>query len=382
MTLSLEALVLNGDGENVGAVTYRKLSAVLRWRRVGAWALTISQLTDSAWDLTVPGAALLVRSGTGTVFSGPVDGARLKADTGTPGGLITVQGWTDEIHLADRLAWPVPAAAPDDQTADSHDRREGQASAVLIAYAGANAGPSARPERQVSGLSLAGDPSIGPVVSGAARFDNLLDLLEELAVAGGDIGFDVRRTLTGGPSFRVYQPRDLRAPGRFSFELGNVVDLDWSLDAPTATIVIGGGQGDLTARTFVYADDPASALRWRRRIESFHDARAEGEPDKLQQDVTTKLAKAGETAAARITPLDSPSLRYGIDYGLGDRITAEAAPGRIVQGVIREVEISDDAKDGVRYQPRLGDPGATATDAGTVALTGAQRDVRALQTSK
>ncbi len=378
----LTAAVLDADGQHQGRLNYERAGAVLRWRQPGSWSITVDDLNDAAWALTKPGASIVLRDPDtgGTVVSGPMTLPRLLADENTPGRIVA-HGETDEVHLRDRLAYPVPASPPNNQAADSHDRRSGPASTVLLAYVNANAGPGARPERRVPGLTLATDPGVGDYVIGAARFPNLLDLLEELAVAGGDVGFDVRRTLTTGPVFRVYRPRDLTRAGRFALVLGNVTDLDWALAAPKATVVIGGGQGDLEARTFVAAEDQAAADRWHRRIETFHDARAEGDPAKLQQDVETKLAEAGETAQAKISPRDGPNLRYGIDYGLGDRITVEAAPARTVTGVIREVEITV-TPDGTRYEPRVGDPGATVTDAGTVALAGAQRDLRALQTGK
>lgn len=374
--------VLDADAQHQGTLNYSAASLVLRWRQPGPWSVTVDDLTDAAWALTRPGSALIFRDPeTGdTIASGPMTLPRLLADEKTPGRIIA-HGETDEIHLRDRLAYPVPSSPPTDQQAESHDRRTGTASTVIHAYVNANAGPAARIKRQVAGLTLEPDPVIGGYVIGAARFPNLLDLLEELAVAGGDIGFDVRRTLTGGPVFRIYQPRDLTRAGRFALVLGNVTDLDWALAAPKATVVIGGGQGDLEARTFVQTSDEQAAELWHRRIETFHDARAEGDTAKLQQDVETKLAEAGETAQAKISPRDSPGLRYGIDYGLGDRITVEAAPARTVTGVIREVEITSTAE-GTRYEPRVGDPGATVTDPGTVALAGAQRDLRDLQTGK
>src|SRR5260370_4985966 len=128
-------------------------------------------------------------------------------------------------------------------THGAYDTRTDVASTVVQAYVNANLVAAINIDRNLSTLALAADPGAGTTVTGNARFDNLLTLCQQLASAGGDIGFRIIQTANGVLTFSCYQPVDKSGNARFSSDLANLFDFQYSLAGPLANSmdVLGGG---------------------------------------------------------------------------------------------------------------------------------------------
>jgi hypothetical protein len=203
-------------------------------------------------------------------------------------------------------------------------------------------------------LSLGADPAVGTSVTGRARWQNLLELLQELALAGGEIGFRMQHT-GAALEFQAYQPADKSTSIRFSHDLGNLASAGYTTELPTTDHVYVGGQGEGTARTIVEVQDPTAVVT-HGRFETFQDRRDTADTAELQQAGQEKLDEDKAEAGLSFTPVDSPAQEYRTDYDLGDRVTAYLDEVEVVE-LIREVTITID-EDGTRVEPTIGTPGA------------------------
>lgn len=338
---------------------YSDLSVLLRFNAPGGFDFTAPASSLAA--LLTPGAGVVIERDGVPLLSGPIDATR--RTWARDADHLIVSGPDDTIALADRLALPVPGAAPDATgvayAAAAYDVRTGAAETVMRAYVDANAGPGARPERAVSGLRLAPDLGRGGTVTGRARFPALDELLRDLALTGGDLGFRVVQATDGAArEFQVYPTRDLTATAVFSAEYGNLAAYDYRRGVPPGTYVyiLGGGQG--TARTIIEGGDSAQIAAWRRREQAI-DARNTSDVGELTAQRDKELLDRRADVGLSATPLDGPGLAFGVDYGLGDRVTVlvDETP---IQEVIREVQITLDPQGGETIEPRVLSPGAIA----------------------
>lgn len=350
-------LLRDPSGARVGEVDdYLQLQYVSRHQDIGSWVLDLDAASPALDVLREPRSGIeVVRNGT-LVFSGPRTKLRRARSSGND--TVTVSGADDSVWLARRLAHPQPgSSAPSGGVygTTAFDARTGQASTILRQYANVNAGPGAVVARRVAGLTLGVDPLVGSTVTGEGRWQVLLELMQGLAVAGGDLGFGIVSDGTGGLLFDVYQPTDRSASAVFSAEMGNLGDFDYSLDAPTGNYVVGGGGGELTARTIVESSDSTSITTWG-RVEFFRDRRDTTNTTEISQTLSEELAAQAEKRAATINPVDTPLLTYGVHYFLGDQVTA-VIDGVSFAEVVREVKVTV-AGNGETVQPTLATPGA------------------------
>jgi hypothetical protein len=79
----------------------------------------------------------------------------------------------------------------------------------------------------------------------------------------------------------------------------------------------------------------------------------------LDQAADEAIAESAATASLSISPVDTPSLRYGHDYEVGD-IVSVLVDGQLITDVLREVHLSD-GDDGPAIKPLVGTDGATET---------------------
>lgn len=359
--------MIDPTGARRGLLTYSSLTAVERWLGVGTYRVA-APLTQQSVMAAAAGWRLAIVGGDGRpVMAGPVVEPEVSYGQDSGGRVVPTvvyAGEDDMCWLRDRAARPVPLNTLATQT-EAYDVRVGQASGVIRQYVELNAGPSARPERRVPGLTLDldSDPGAGGVVTGRARFQSVLELCAGLADGAG-IGFRVISDASATKRFQVVVPRDLRGPARFSIGLRNINMLKWRLRAPKATHVVGGGRGEEEAREFIEAANEEQGLGWGRR-EDFFDFRSASSEDssaELAEGTTRKLGESSATAQVQWVPVDTTALRYGRDYGLGDLVTIDVFGGVLqVQAAIREVEHRVTRQDGYRVLPRAGDIGASGT---------------------
>lgn len=325
--------------ERVGQFTAADLdglTVVARANGVGSWQITLPDtvLDDRGREvphalsaaLREPGAGLIATGPEGVILSGPATEAKFTATDGDVAGSWTITGVSDSILLADALAYPEPSNPDPAAQAVSNDTRTGHAESLLRSYVAANIADDAPVERRVGfrdRLSVGGaDLERGPVVTYSPRFDNLLELAQRIAVAGGLL-FDVRQA---GDALElvVWEPADRSGFVRMDLENGQLSGVDYGYGSPTATRPIVAGQGEGADRTILErtsAEALAAEAAWGRRIERFVDQRQTDDPGELATAGDEVLAGSGSTVSSvQATPSDDLGAVYGLDWELGDTV--------------------------------------------------------------
>ena len=336
------------------------LQMVLKFNDVSTWQMTVDlsnvasakqTLINSLLDF---GNGVVIRRNGLVLLSGPVrqversyDGSRYK---------VVVSGTDDTTVLADTVCLPVVSGPP--YTASAWDVRTGAAETIMRQYVLYNAGASARSDR-VRNLNLAADGGRGKSMTYQARFCGLLRACQEIALAGGDLGFNVVQS-GSGLLFQVYQPVDRTGTMKFSAEMGNLKSWNYKETAPAANHVYSGGQGDLTARAFLEGGDSTSMIKYG-RIELFKDQTNAGDAAQLANWLATELAADASQLSVAIETVDSTERKFLRDYGLGDRVsvalTSTGGAGSVsVSNLIRQVTIQWNGQ-GELVTPLVGTPG-------------------------
>lgn len=311
----------------------------VRFNGVGSWSLT-APWSEGLWSRLEPGGGVILRP-RGSVVSGPIVSygydETLDEATGRLSTVIVVEGVTDEVVLADSIVYPDPARAGTEQTTQTHwtaQRDAGgapvsvPAETALLRLVDQQVGPAARPERQAVGLSVAADLGRGPLVRPLIRYGapNLLAELQTIARAAG-LGFRVVSTGGSGRRFEVFEPSDRAGDVRYGASMGNVAGQSFRTGAPSATYALAGGKGEGVARLQrdYTATDPA-ATGWRRRIESYVDARDTDDVTELAERTRQTVEDGAPELTFGFTPVDTPNARLLKHVGLGDRVTVYAGP--------------------------------------------------------
>ena len=331
-----------------------------------AWRMTLPALLTIAPHLTIGAGIIVYRDG--DVF---LSGTILERDDeeGPDGDTIELRGWDDTAMLAFRTVWPRPAGPPFDVAADSHT---GPASAAMAHFFDLNAGPGTvsvgRPERQMTGLSTAIDPSHGLVDSYTGNFETLLELLQSIAVRGGGLRFQLKQL--GAEIVPVIDtPADRTRSVVFSRKRGNVVRMGRRRQAATANAVIVGGDGTPPSRLFHLDSDPESIAQTGIRAEKFVEQRGAQSVNELIQAGAEALANGAGGVLLDVEVADTESVRFGRDYGLGDRVAVVASDGEAFTGYVSSVAVALGGDEGESIRPTI-TPTTVAPRAGLGGPTG------------
>lgn len=331
---------------------YDSLTCIVRFNDVGTWELRLDRRSAAADALTQQGAGIEVRRDDHVLLTGPV--TRLKRDRSDRSNLLTVSGVDDNVWLERRLAHPQPASTAPPYSSAADDARTGVGSTVIWQYVNVNLGPGAIAPRRLPTMTMATDPLVGTSVSGRARYDVLLELIQKLAIAAGDMGFRVAQEGTG-LVFSVYAPEDKTTSVVFSEGFANLSSFSYESQAPAYTYVYGGGEGEGIAREFVEGQDTTAVANWG-RIEKLVDAREQDDGPEVSQQIATALAENSEKLSLEITPVDTTNLSYGVHYQLGDKVSA-VIDGVLISDIVREVEVKLSYNAAASLTPVLGTPG-------------------------
>jgi len=349
--------VRNAAFERVGQLVPADLvglTAVLVKNGVGTWSLTLPVGHRMASYLTTPGSGLVIRTDEGTLISGPTTEIITLQESADPQGTYRISGVDDSIILEERLAYPTPSVADVSAQTTAYDVRTESAEDLMKDFVSANIGPSATTERKIDNLTIETSLHRGDTYTISARFDTLQSILESIGDLSG-LGFRVEQN-GDNIEFQVYEPADLSANIRMDIDNNQLTKTQYAIAHPKATHVIVGGAGVAEDRLFVErtsTESLAAEALWGRRIEMFSDDRGSDIIDDLVQKGDEVLAVNGKTlVSTEIIPNDDLSLRFGIDWNLGDKITAVIGEVETV-AVITQVGIRVDA-DGVRIGATLG----------------------------
>jgi hypothetical protein len=193
-------------------------------------------------------------------------------------------------------------------------------------------------DRNLSTLSVAGDLGDAPSETKAFSRRNVLKVLQDLAATSTDQGtylaFDVVRTARNSFEFRTYTGQRGRDHTQDSGDVRHIGQAYGNLKKPRLVMfdrteernyAYAGGRGQATNRDVQTAEDTTrtGASPYNRR-EVFVDARNTGNTDAV--DAKAQEAVEQHRPVRQITGdiVDTDGLRFNIDYGFGDLVTAEA----------------------------------------------------------
>lgn len=331
--------------------------ATLRRNNVGNWSLKMPSDVPMVDDLRQPGAGLIVTHETaGVLLSGYTVSAVINKTIDDPEGIWEISGVTDDVLLADRLAYPDPADINFTTNLVERDVLTGQASTVMCQYVDRNLGYFATGARYNPLMGTSVDPKVGSTVTGSARFDVLGELLAGLASIDG-LNFGIKQ-VGSQLVFSVSQPTDRSSYIRMDIANNTLAKSEYGYASPEATVAIVGGEGAGVGRTLLNVTSTESVQAqsaWGRRIERFVDENGESSSTVLAQKGAEELAKAGKTlTSVDIVPSSDITMQYGIDWNLGDKVAVIVADQQVtatVTSVALRIE-----SDGVYVGATVGEP--------------------------
>ena len=219
--------------------------------------------------------------------------------------------------LAERIVLPPSGASHDVQTAVV-------AETAMKHYVNLHAGPGATVARRLPGLVIAPDLARGVAVDYEARFQPVTEVLGDIGLVtsmGWEVIFDIE---TGTFTFDVIEGQDLTGAVFLDPEFDTAAGLEWlTSDLGKKNWGLGAGQGEGAARetveAFLGAVEPTG---WDRR-ELFVDANdiAVGAGG-LDTRTQAKLLETMTEDALEVTVNPGGRFQYGVDFDLGDLVTA------------------------------------------------------------
>lgn len=315
--------------ERKGTITTKSLSlkATIRHLGVGEWELTLPRDHPMVEHLLTAGSGIIVSLRGQERFSGLTTKPRRETNQQNPDGTYTFKGVTDDVLLLDALAFPSPDVAdPGSQTA-SNDTQTDNAETLMRHYVSANICLGIAPTARTAGFRQylrveTTNQNRGVTLTKAPRFQNLMELLSEIAI-GADLGFQV---IQRGSDlvFEVLTLTDRSDLVRLDIKNGTITSESSEVSAPSITRAIVAGQGEGIGRTIIERTSTSSTQSetdWGRVIEQFVDQRNASELVELEQSGDERLI-AGQlaTTAIKIVPSDDQTMVYGTDWEVGDTI--------------------------------------------------------------
>lgn len=294
---------------------YEAIEWTRRWRSPGVWQAVINRYATGAEFLKEGRFVSLLRRGqhlVGRIES--IEGQQ--TEEGEISENWTVRGRDAGVILQDRICLHGVSSGTG---YDEQNNVVGET--AMRHYVQVNAVTPTDTARAIPGLVLAPvDQGRGSSVTVSARFQSLPDLLEQIALQTG-LGWEIGYDFTGQQFvFSVLEGADRSAEVILSPRLGNCLVSGYRASLPDSpTLAIVAGQGEAQDREIV---EVGTATGWDRR-EVFVDARDLDATDALIARGEEKLAEVGETITLEVEYIPTPTYRYGIDFDLGDIVSAE-----------------------------------------------------------
>lgn len=369
----IKVLIRDSDLKLVGEIDdYQTVTVIPRYDDVGSWTLQISAASPKI-ALVDPqqnpgGGIVAISPDKYQILSGPITHFGWSRNESNGEGVVTVAGKSDDVVLQQRLVYPVPSTTVELQGATAFYSVSGASTpleTLMHTIVNVNAGPGALTAREVPSLTLAPDSGrgINTDYRGEFRFETVLEALKQIAratptglgspIARGGLGFRVRQIPGNQLEFQVFETANKVNAAKFSFELGNLENAEYTIDSPSVTnAILGAG------RTAAFTNGPQVAsnlYEYSRSDDWFPTFYAEtfvdvGEIDPAVSDAQEKLDTAADRVydtgsgqvGLSITPIDTDSLRYGRDWIEGDIVTVKV-PYLTIQEQAREIVLTSDS---------------------------------------
>jgi hypothetical protein len=286
-----------------------------KWRTPGDWQVVVSRYATGANEIKEGRFIFLTRAGKaliGRIES--IDGQM--TDEGVISEKWTVHGRCSGIILADRicLAGTSSGTGYDTQTAIVGET-------AMRHYVDGNAVSPTDTNRTIPNLVLeATDQTRGLSVTVSARFEPVPDILESIALQSR-LGWDISYDFTADEFvFNVLEGSDRSGSVLLSPRIGNCLISGYKASiSDTPSVVIVGGQGEDASRTLV---EVGTSTGWDRR-EGFEDASNLDTTAALTARGEEIITAIGDTTVLEVQYVPTPTYRYGIDFDLGDIVSAE-----------------------------------------------------------
>lgn len=361
----IELLITDQDlaiqGDPIAGWT--QVDAIKKFNEPGSGSVDLPARPEVMAQLQPGNRLVLIRDGQ-IWMAGPME---IPADytwsvDGEPGpGLVTVNFSDDLATVAGYITWPEPAEAWTDQQGNTWRQITAtNAETIIRQLVDENCGPGALAARRIPNFVLDTAAGVGTTTTVNTRFEPLLEAARRVAVDGGAIGFRVRQDGTQ-LKFGCYAPADLTATARFSVGLGNLRSIASKVSAPTVThaLVAGSETEGSTTRTFVQVADTAAAAAWW-RVEKYVDAsEADDSTGELTQAGAVELADGAAPVELATVTIDTPGLKAGLDFDLGDKVTVALPYGVEIADLVRSIHLQATPDSGEYVATLVGSPAAT-----------------------
>ena len=206
-------------------------------------------------------------------------------------------------------------------------------------------------------LTVAADVNLGPTLTDAFAWQQLMtasgsgvliDISKAAKTAGTEVFFDIVPNVITSKSINFQFVTNINQPGAdltdrvvFDQERGNLktpsLDFDYESEI---NYVYGAGQGEAGSREIqqVYDADRYGASQWNRR-ETVRDARNQPDADGVREAARAELSEGRPKLRFSGVPVDTEGTRFGIDWDMGDKVTARYR-GYTFVSIIRAISIS------------------------------------------
>lgn len=244
--------------------------------------------------------------------------------------------------------------------------KSGVGETVIKEYVGENAGAGATAPPRITagvttGLSIAADTATGSSWTGSRPWQNLLDVIQEIGYATR-IDFDVVRIGDFTWEFRTYFPQQgtnrqfgTATPFIFQVENNNMAQplyVRSATEEVNDVLVLGQGEdaARVTAQRTIAASIAESPINLR---EDTRDARQESTVPGLNAVGDAFLQESKAQEKLDFIVIQGPTSRYGLDYFLGDLVTARFQTVNVGKKIQKVSILVTEGKEEVRIN--LGD---------------------------
>ncbi|MFF1450173.1 siphovirus ReqiPepy6 Gp37-like family protein [Streptomyces sp. NPDC058274] len=372
--------------------TWISMDVVVRYCAAGSWQILVEAGTPQADMLQKGGGVAIYQDEVDTpILTGQIETFQhyWTNDQHTSLGSLYFGGSCDNKLAYSRLAFPDPTKSATQQWSATDDARavSGPAGHLIWSELYQALGPGAVAERRIGNVIFEGDVSFGTTVSDNLQWDVIGSKLESWTTNNGSGNQGAGYRCVWDPNgkcinLHIFAPRNLSKDVRFSKELGNLREFTWSLTAPTVTRVFVACQGTGKGRYIYQQIDTDTEAEWGRQIEQWVDRRdlpikadpTTGQPIKadlsvtdaqfataqqaVTQAATDALTQGAKNGNFQIYPLDTPHIKFGRDYFVGDIVTV-SVDGTEYTDIVREVSITVDSGGQTQtVSPSIGDQGS------------------------
>jgi hypothetical protein len=367
--------------------TWISMDLVVRYCQQGSWQILVEAGTPQADILQKGGGVAIYQDGVDLpLITGQIESFQhyWTNDQHTSLGSLYFGGKCDNKLAYNKLAFPDPTkpATQQWQADDSGRKVSGPAGRLIWSELNQSMGPGALANRRTAGVVIGDAVGFGKDVSDNVQWDVIGTKIEswiDTTTTGYRFLYDPNAKAI---NLQLFTPRDRSKDVRFSRELGNLREFTWSLTAPTVTRVIVACQGAGKNRYLYQQIDTESEAEWGVQIEQFLDRRdlpikadpTTGVAVKADLSVTDEdfatakqavldaateaLSNGAKNGNFQLYPIDTPHIKFGRDYFVGDIVTV-AIDGVEYTDIVREVSITvDQGGQTETVSPSIGEQGS------------------------